>query len=173
MAPFQAQLSSYQAELKGEDTFAILHDDPIAGTLLAVFDGHCGRQASSFCQQALRGTMVEALAASGARSGSGDAEQIAYALAACALELQRQWSITQLAVGATCTIVHQRGALVSVATLGDSLCWIDTGASTAALSVSHRLGANAEESHRLAAGEAAAAGRGPSGCLSAPGRDGA
>lgn len=146
-ANYVAGISTYQVDLKAEDKFLVAANDALIGTLVAVFDGHNGPQAARFCASALTSTFSSACA------DSSDPEQICKALVRCALLLQQEWSQTKLASGCTATVLHVRGALATVATLGDSLCYIDSGSACAPMSVSHRLGDNAEEMFRLQSGE--------------------
>lgn len=131
---------------------------PLAGQachLFAVFDGHGGSAASSYCAASVV-AVVEALLSPAARPPATSpavlASQLQEAVVLACLELHQAFAARGRSGGCTATLVLQAGRLVTVGSLGSSRCMLDVGAgSVAALSVEHVISSNGQERQRLAA----------------------
>jgi serine/threonine protein phosphatase PrpC len=135
----------------------------------AILDGHNGDAVAKFVSSQLLQQLVTRLpsAATYACSSHGFAEQTRKAVAAAFLATaQALHSSSDLdgaaAEGCSCaaTLALHTGALLTVANVGTSSCWLDLGRTVINLTTDHRAGADDDETDRLATGEAAAPGKG-------------
>ena len=160
--PFEVFTSTDTLSLKGEDTF-IVSETEIGGReyrVCAVFDGHGGKQASSYCAKNLLPFLVEEAKRTVSADGSGTNEGAEAALNAvgdaCRAAFARcHRDIRGLAdkAGATATVLVLDAAagLALCANVGDSLALILDCVHDAFITTSHRLDVNTHEQERVAA----------------------
>lgn len=77
--------------------------------------------------------------------------QIRAAMAFAMVAVERKFSAAGISSGATCTLILQTGWLLSVANLGDSTAYLDTGREVMRLTADHRVDESAPEQDRLKA----------------------
>ncbi|KAL5553095.1 hypothetical protein UlMin_040496 [Ulmus minor] len=142
---------------KGEDYFLIKTDcERIRGnpstsfSVFAIFDGHNGNAAAIYTREHLLSHVLGALP-----HGLGRDEWIhalPRALVAGFVKTDKEFQSKGETSGTTATFVIVDGWTVTVASVGDSRCILDTqGGSVATLTVDHRLEENEEERERVAA----------------------
>ncbi|MQM15224.1 hypothetical protein Taro_048168 [Colocasia esculenta] len=130
---------------RGEDYFLIKHDcprvldgSPSPFSVFAVFDGHNGASAAVFTKEHLLDHVLSAIP-----QGLGREEW---------LQALPQALVAGEASGTTVTLVVVDGWTVTVASVGDSRCILDSqGGVVSLLTVDHRLEENVEERERVTA----------------------
>lgn len=156
-----------RASLKGEDASCVEHEEAFSTapwSLFAVADGHAGQGAAA-CARAFLGRIFRARlskrqahgSSSEKRGGGGSggrptsAGMIRQALAQTYLSLDHSFCATASESGCTLTTAVVAGRLLTVANVGDSAAYLDTGSELLQLTTSHRLADNPSEVARLRA----------------------
>lgn len=142
---------------KGEDYFLMKTDcQRVSGnpsstfSVFAIFDGHNGNAAAIFTREHLLSHVLGALP-----RGLGQDEwlqALPRALVAGFVKTDKEFQSRGETSGTTATFVIIDGWTVTVASVGDSRCILDTqGGAVSALTVDHRLEENVEERERVTA----------------------
>ncbi|KAM1299732.1 hypothetical protein EV2_011444 [Malus domestica] len=142
---------------KGEDYFLIKTDgqrvpgnSSAAFTAFAIFDGHNGNAAAVYTRENLLKHVLGAIP-----RGLGREEwlqALPRALVAGFVKTDKDFQSRGETSGTTATFVIVDGWTVTVASVGDSRCILDTqGGAVSTLTVDHRLEENVEERERVAA----------------------
>ncbi|XP_023553986.1 probable protein phosphatase 2C 15 [Cucurbita pepo subsp. pepo] len=142
---------------KGEDYFLMKTDcqrlpgNPSSTfSVFAIFDGHNGNAAAIFTREHLLSHVLGALP-----RGLGQEEwlqALPRALVAGFVKTDKEFQSRGETSGTTATFVIIDGWTVTVASVGDSRCILDTqGGAVSALTVDHRLEENVEERERVTA----------------------
>ncbi|KAA0034574.1 putative protein phosphatase 2C 15 [Cucumis melo var. makuwa] len=142
---------------KGEDYFLMKTDcQRVPGnpsstfSVFAIFDGHNGNAAAIFTREHLLSHVLGALP-----RGLGQEEwlqALPRALVAGFVKTDKEFQSRGETSGTTATFVIIDGWTVTVASVGDSRCILDTqGGAVSALTVDHRLEENVEERERVTA----------------------
>lgn len=146
------KLEFVEGPAAGSGTELVL--DGSSYSLYAVFDGHNGHEAAQFSMGAIHREIHRRLPV-GPWPADNEAsihEWLAQLRAAVALALaavERKFAAAGISSGATCTIVLQTGWLITVANLGDSSAYVDTGSDVVGLTEDHRLDDSELERQRL------------------------
>lgn len=142
---------------KGEDYFLIKTDcqrvpgnSSSAFSVFAIFDGHNGNAAAIFTREQLLNHVLGAIP-----RGLGREEwlqALPRALVAGFVKTDKEFQSRGETSGTTATFVIVDGWTVTVASVGDSRCILDTqGGTVSTLTVDHRLEENVEERERVTA----------------------
>ncbi|XP_022968118.1 probable protein phosphatase 2C 15 [Cucurbita maxima] len=142
---------------KGEDYFLMITDcQRVPGnpsstfSVFAIFDGHNGNAAAIFTREHLLSHVLGALP-----RGLGQEEwlqALPRALVAGFVKTDKEFQSRGETSGTTATFVIIDGWTVTVASVGDSRCVLDTqGGAVSALTIDHRLEDNVEERERVTA----------------------
>ncbi|KAM4095271.1 hypothetical protein ACJW30_08G017200 [Castanea mollissima] len=142
---------------KGEDYFLIKTDcqrvpgnSSSAFSVFAIFDGHNGNAAAIFTKEQLLNHVLGAIP-----RGLGREEwlqALPRALVAGFVKTDKEFQSRGETSGTTATFVIVDGWTVTVASVGDSRCILDTqGGTVSTLTVDHRLEENVEERERVTA----------------------
>ncbi|GAB4835769.1 hypothetical protein Ancab_000679 [Ancistrocladus abbreviatus] len=139
---------------KGEDYFLIKPDchrvPGIPSTSFSIFDGHNGISAAIFAKENLLGNVLSAIPQGFSREEWLQA--LPRALVAGFVKTDIEFQQKGETSGTTATFVVIDGWTVTVASVGDSRCILDTqGGVVSLLTVDHRLEENAEERERVTA----------------------
>ncbi|KAL8171797.1 hypothetical protein V2J09_023601 [Rumex salicifolius] len=142
---------------KGEDLFLIKPDcqripgDPSTSfSLFAIFDGHNGISAAIFVRETLLSNVLSAIPQGLSREEW--LQTLPRALVAGFVKTDIQFQQKGETSGTTVTFVVVDGWTVTVASVGDSRCILDTqGGVVSLLTVDHRLEENIEERERVTA----------------------
>lgn len=142
---------------KGEDYFLIKPDcqripgDPSTSfSVFAIFDGHNGISAAIFAKENLLNNVLSAIPQGASRDEWLQA--LPRALVAGFVKTDIEFQQKGESSGTTVTFVVIDGWTVTVASVGDSRCILDTqGGIVSLLTVDHRLEENAEERERVTA----------------------
>lgn len=142
---------------KGEDYFLVKTDcqrvpgnSSSAFSVFAIFDGHNGNAAAIFTREQLLNHVLGAIP-----RGLGREEwlqALPRALVAGFVKTDKEFQSRGETSGTTATFVIVDGWTVTVASVGDSRCILDTqGGTVSTLTVDHRLEENVEERERVTA----------------------
>ncbi|KAK4748801.1 hypothetical protein SAY87_015387 [Trapa incisa] len=142
---------------KGEDYFLVkldccrIPDDPASSfSVFAIFDGHNGISAAIFTKENLLNNVLSAIPQSASRDEWLQA--LPRALVAGFVKTDIEFQHKGETSGTTVTFVIIDGWTVTVASVGDSRCILDTqGGVVSLLTVDHRLEENVEERERVTA----------------------
>ena len=146
--------------VKGEDRHLVVSEHG-SYSLVAVFDGHGGKQAAETCTKEFPGALSAAVGALIGGGHAGEATDHSALAAALPRALVAAFSEVDARVRASCAssgctstvVVCGPGRLITVAACGDSLAVLDTLTSVQKLSPEHRAQTHAGERARvLAAG---------------------
>ncbi|PKA61458.1 putative protein phosphatase 2C 15 [Apostasia shenzhenica] len=142
---------------KGEDYFLVKTDcHRVPGNpattfcVFAIFDGHNGTAAAIYARDNLLNHVVDAIPLGIAREEWLQA--LPRALVAGFVKTDKEFQCKRQLSGTTATFVIIDGWTITVASVGDSRCILDTlGGEVSILTVDHRLEDNAEERERVTA----------------------
>ncbi|XP_047320135.1 probable protein phosphatase 2C 15 [Impatiens glandulifera] len=144
---------------KGEDYFMIKTDcqriqgNPSSSfSVFAIFDGHNGSAAAIFSKEELLGYVLGAIPRGTGLGRDEWLQALPRALVAGFVKTDKEFQSRGETSGTTATFVIVDGWTVTVASVGDSRCILDTqGGAVSVLTVDHRLEENVEERERVTA----------------------
>jgi len=118
--------------------------DQSSYSLYCVMDGHNGHEASQFCMSVLQREVHKRLPEGlwpleTAPSATVWLARVRAAVVMALAATERKFSASGISSGATCTLILQTGWALTVANVGDSTAYVDTGAEVFKLSEDHRF----------------------------------
>ena len=121
--------------------------------LFCIFDGHNGYEAAQFATSIVHEEVHQHLPRGEWTFGGVEVSQewlakIRSALSLAIVGIERKFALAGIVSGCTLSIILQTGWLLTVASLGDSLAFMDTGFQIVQLTADHRLDHNAHEISR-------------------------